>query len=308
MYKEALMKSVKAWNRNSADDTNRGVREMREELEGFKKYMEGLDERLGGVEGAGAGFSAADLQLKLAASARTIEESIKLSLIDDVSRQVNDLTSKLSAKPTKEELQNMMEGFQEQLKELTDTTGYSSNRIQIIVEDMKHKLNEKPARDTVRALVEAKIKEAKNALRMPDDTLMLGVTSQARCLSCNQTFPHVHGEKAKPVPTKGLAPVSSTVPEHRTLNTSIIGSMRGGAQYPHGRSGALRPIGLGGKPGVPRSSLRESGGPPSQTAYSIGNVDTRRSSNNLSRGSSRGGGLTGKLSKPRTAPERVGAL
>jgi hypothetical protein len=149
---------------------------------------------------------------------------------------------------------------------------------------MKHKLNEKPAKNTVRALVEAKIREAKNSLQAPDDTLMLGVT-QARCLSCNQEYPHVHGERAKPV-LHGLAPVSSTVPDHKILNAS--------AQYPHGRAGALRPLGLGGKPGVPRNSLRASTGnqSPSQKAFTIGNVDARRmgSSRGSSRGASRGGG------------------
>ncbi|GMI48822.1 hypothetical protein TrCOL_g8053 [Triparma columacea] len=296
VYKETIMSTVKAWNKNSAEATGLSVKEMRSDLEGFKKFMEGLDERIGGIEGS-KGVSEADLQLKLSANARVIEDAIKLSLVDDVSRQVNDLTSRLSEQPSKEELKSMMDAFQSQLNELTDTTGYSSNRIQIIIEDMKHKLNEKPAKNTVRALVEAKIKEAKNSLQAPDDTLMFGVT-QARCLSCNQEYPHVHGERAKPV-LHGLAPVSSTVPDHKLLNAT--------AQYPHGRAGALRPLGLGGKPGVPRNSSRSGTGnqSPSTRAYAIGNVDARRRMSNSrgsSRGSSRGaeGGANGM--RPGTAP------
>ena len=127
VYKETIMSTVKSWNKHSAEEINGSVREMKGDVEGFKKFMEGLDERISGMEGS-RGVSEADLQLKIAASARKIEDAIKQSLFDDVTKQVNDLTSKLSEQPTKGELMSMMDDFQAQLKELADNTGYSSNR------------------------------------------------------------------------------------------------------------------------------------------------------------------------------------
>ena len=127
VYKEIIMSTVKSWNKHSTEEMNGSVREMKGDMEGFKKFMECLDERISGMEGP-RGVSEADVQLKIAACARKIEDAIKQSLFDDVTKQVNDLTSKLSEQPTKGELMSMMDDFQAKLKELEDNTGYSSNR------------------------------------------------------------------------------------------------------------------------------------------------------------------------------------
>ena len=120
-----------------------------------------------------------------------------------------------------------------------------------------------------------------------------------RCLSCNQTLPHMHGSPAKTVPHKALSPVSSTFADSRRPYLVENGVVL--AQYPHGRQGALRPMGLAGKPGVPRDlQSREGSREGSRGKLGAGFSISQRSMR-ATNGSWRGG-WGGSVQRPGTGP------
>ena len=180
-----------------------------------------------------------------------------------------------------------------------------SRALQIILENLKLDLRRKVSKQEVLGYVKSTMDGIKDRMTKPDDLLMAGKTG-FRCLSCNQTLPHMHGTPAKTVPHKALSPVSSTFAESRRPYMVENGVVL--ATYPHGRSGALRPMGLGGKPGVPRDL----------TSSRAGSRQSERDTGGLGAGmalSRRGGGGGspwrggspgyGSVQRPGTAPGLV---
>ena len=255
---EAQRNSIKAnvenWNARSKSEMFDVLEGFRTEVTDCKSYVEGLEDRikLMSIE-AVAGKD--ELELRMSSESTKIEKNLHAALnagvIEDLNQKVAALTSQISEKPSEEQIEDMLRGM-----ETTLSAQFGDSRaIQIILENLKLDLRRKVTRNEVLDFVKSSIDQVKDKMKMPDDMLMAGKTN-FRCLSCNQTLPHMHGTPAKKVPHKALSPVSSTFANSRRPYMVENGIVL--ATYPHGRAGALRPMGMTGKSGIPRDSLYSS--------------------------------------------------
>ena len=181
-----------------------------------------------------------------------LQRALTAGVFEELSQRVKELTGMITDKPGHDQIEVMIAELEKTLK----ATMGDSRTIQIILENLKSDLRRKVTKSDVLNLVNASVDEIKGSMHAPDDTMMIG-SIPYRCLSCNQSLTGMHKTKAKNVNHKSMSLVPSTLaPDTGRYLVENGGGLREGvAVGGSGRMGALKPLGVGSSPGVPRVSV-----------------------------------------------------
>ncbi len=248
LYSQITKKYDEA-NKKRDWDVDTKVEGVTSELSLCKEAIEKLEDELKQYMSNSGGYSKEEIELKLRGVLLNMEGQIHAVINSNIFKSINtkleQLEKQLSDTPSEKDIEKMLNDLSMSVNsQLGD-----SRTFQILIENMKLDLRRKVTKTEVMSFVRSSIEDVRERLQPPDDALMIG-RSPLRCICCNQQYPTMHSSPAKFLPHRSLNPVSATLADrthlpHLVENTVVL------ATYPHGRSGALRPMGLQSTPGVP---------------------------------------------------------